>query len=96
MSLADLPVLQTAGCSEIALFYFVVIIIYIFVSTNCYVFENVCFEIIVYYLIVAFVLFVGGDLSLKNIWLAESVLDIFTENRQVFYFPPKIWHIAKS
>ena len=23
----------------------------------------------------------GGDLSPKNVWLAETVLDIFTENR---------------
>jgi len=24
---------------------------------------------------------IGGDLSPKNVWLAETVLDIFTENR---------------
>ena len=29
---------------------------------------------------------VGGDLSPKNVWLAETVLDIFTENRFVNNF----------
>lgn len=30
-----------------------------------------------------FLLLVGGDISPKNIWLTEVMVDIFTENRSV-------------
>ena len=37
------------------------------------------------YLYVYFLCFQGGDITPKNIWLTESLLDILSENRQVTF-----------